>query len=192
MKNALIFLILAFLVFSCINKKASPYETVTQYYEARDASDYEAIKTYISDSITIVEGDYIMPYDQKSFEEVFKWDSIFQPSYELVELEERNNQILASVTLNSIRNAFLKNESMTCLYSISFLSGRISKIESMDCTDVDWAVWQKERDALVEWTRKNHPNLDGFINDMTMKGAINYLKAIELYQSNLDAANKER
>lgn len=76
---------------------------------------------------------------------------------------------------------------MTCQYKISFNSGKISKIEELECKDADWNIWQKKRDSLVSWTKKNHPELDGFINDMTMNGAINYLKAIELYETDKNA-----
>ena len=99
-------------------------------------------------------------------------------------MEEKNDQIVASVTMNSMRNEFLKNNNMTCEYKISFNSGKISKIEELECINVDWNIWQKERDSLTSWIKKNHPELDGFINDMTMNGSINYLMAIELYEAN--------
>lgn len=67
-----------------------------------------------------------------------------------------------------------------CQVKISFTSGKISKLEELECIGVDWNIWRKERDSLVSWVNKNHPELDGFINDMTMNGSINYLKAIDL------------
>ena len=77
---------------------------------------------------------------------------------------------------------------MTCQYKISFISGKISEIESLECKGADWQIWQKEVNSLVSWIKINHPILDGFINDMTMNGAMNYLKAIELYE--LDKKDK--
>lgn len=71
---------------------------------------------------------------------------------------------------------------MTCQYKISFNSEKISKIEELECENVDWDIWRKKVDSLVRWTRKNHPELDGFINDMTVNGALHYIKAIELYK----------
>lgn len=56
----------------------------------------------------------------------------------------------------------------------------------MECVDADWNIWQMERDSLVKWVSINHPELDGFIHDLTMNGAINYLKAIELYENSKD------
>lgn len=47
-----------------------------------------------------------MPYTNDSFYEVFKWDSVFKPSYTIVELQEKNNLIIAFVALNSVRNEF--------------------------------------------------------------------------------------
>lgn len=39
----------------------------------------------------------------------------------------------------------------------------------------------QERDSLVAWTARNHPELDNFINDLSMKGALKYKKTMELY-----------
>lgn len=187
MKNTFCLLFFLYLFTGCDNQQLTHEETVTNYYKARDATNYQEVKRYINDSITITEGDYVMPYDQNSFYEVFKWDSIFQPTYKIVELVEKKNKVMVAVALKSIRNEFLKNSSMTCQYEISFNAGKISKIESLECTGADWNSWQKERDALVNWINQKHPELDGFINDMTMNGAINYLKAIELYETDKTA-----
>ncbi len=183
MKNTFHILFLLYFLVGCNDQKLTYQETVTQYYNARDAANYNEIKTYINDSITIVSGDYIMPYNHDSFYENFKWDSIFKPSYKIIDLEEKNNQIIASVSQRCIRNDFLKNNPLTCSYKISFISRKISKIEELKCKDVDWITWAKERDSLVSWINKNHPELEGFIHDMTMSGAMNYLKAIELYET---------
>jgi hypothetical protein len=188
MKNTLFILILLYSLIGCNEPKLTYQETVTKYYKARDAVKYNDLVTCINENVTIIEGDYVMPYNQDGFYEVFKWDSIFQPSYKIIKLEERNDQIIASVALSSIRNEFLKNNSMTCQYKISFISGKISEIESLECKGADWQIWQKEVNSLVSWIKINHPILDGFINDMTMNGAMNYLKAIELYE--LDKKDK--
>lgn len=89
---------------------------------------------------------------------------------------------MATVASKSLRYAFLKNNPLTCRFTIVFNSGKISRIESGECVGADWDIWEKKRDSLVGWIKKNHPYLDGFINDMTMDGAIHYLKAIELYK----------
>ena len=185
MKNTFFLLFLLYAFSGCNDHHLTHQETVTKYYEARDAVNFTEVEKYVNDSITITAGDYVMPYSHDSFYEVFKWDSIFQPSYEIVSIKEKNNQVIAAVTLNSIRNDFLKNSSMTCEYKISFVAGKISTIESLDCKDVDWILWQEGVASLVSWIQINHPQLDGFINDMTMNGALNYLKAIELYNAAL-------
>lgn len=183
MKITILILSLLYFLTGCDDHNLTHQETVTTYYNARDTSNYDELKTVINDSLTIISGDYVMPYNQDGFYEQFKWDSIFKTSYNIVELVEKDNQIMASVTMNSIRNEFLKNSDMTCQYKISFIAGRISKIEELDCKNADWNIWGKERDSLVNWIDKNHPKLNGFINDMTMNGAQNYLKAIELYKA---------
>lgn len=177
----LIFLCVQFLA-GCGQEKLTHKETVAHYFNARNAVDFIEIRELISDRLTVTEGDYVMPYSQNSFYEVFKWDSVFQTKYNIVELREMHDQIIASIALRSIRNEFLLNNKMTCQFKFSFSSGKISKIESLDCENADWKVWEKRVNSLVAWIELNHPELDGFIHDMTMNGAQNYLKAINQYE----------
>lgn len=174
--------IILLFTFSCTSQRTDPAECVKEYYEAFNNSDYNRVKAVIADSITIIEGDYIMPYSIESYHEHFKWDSVFQPSYKLLELEELGDQFIATVEVNSLRFEFLKNNPLTCKHKISFKAGKLAKFEALDCIDADWELWQKERDSLVNWINIHHPELDGFINDLTMNGAIKFLKAIELYK----------
>ena len=183
MKKHLIFFSLITFSVGCSNEKLSPDELVTKYYNAFNASDFTQLVPLITDSITIIEGDYVMPFSHNSFYEHFKWDSIFQPTYKIVELEGQNNQIIATVASSSKRYKFLKNDPLICRFKISFNSNRIAKLEALECLNTDWNVWQEERDSLVNWIEANHPELDGFIHDLTMDGAKDYLKAIELYKN---------
>jgi len=64
---------------------------------------------------------------------------------------------------------------------ISFNSGKISKFEDLQSIGTDWEVWEKEKEALVGWVKINHPELDGFVVDMSLNGAIDYLNSIQLY-----------
>ncbi|GMN11417.1 hypothetical protein MTsPCn9_09760 [Croceitalea sp. MTPC9] len=181
MKNTFLTLSLFSVLLGCNEQKPTHKEIVTSYFNAFNSRNYSQIKALVSDSLTITEGDFITTFDHDSYYEHFKWDSIFKPSYEILEIKEENNQVLATIASKSVRYEFLKNNPLTCKRRTSFTSGKISKIEILDCIDVDWTVWQKERDSLVAWTTSNHPELNGFINDLTMKGAQNYLKAMKLY-----------
>lgn len=165
----------------CTNQKLGHKETVTAYYKAFDSGDFEKINSVVYDSITIVTGDFITPLNRDSFYTFYKWDSIFKPSYELLEIEEKNNDIIATITQNNIRNEFLKNNPLKLKVKVSFVSDKITKLEELNYIDVNWNIWAQHRDSLVSWIKINHPELDGFVNDMTMQGAINYKKAIELY-----------
>ena len=102
MKNSLFFLIITLLI-GCDNKRSTSSELVTEYYDAFNASDFNRLTAVIADSITIVEGEYVMPYSVESFHEQFKWDSIFQPTYEIVGLEDQNDQIIATIASSSKR-----------------------------------------------------------------------------------------
>ena len=158
-------------------------EVAEQYFQARNSMDFEVIKGLVNDSITVIEGDYVMPYSHKDFYEVFQWDSVFQTKYKIVGVEEIDEHVIATVDLTSIRNKFLQNDRMTCQFKLSFQSGKISEIQSLDCRNANWEIWQERVQLLVNWVDDNHPELNGFIHDMTMDGAENYIRAIQLFEA---------
>lgn len=190
MKHIIIVILSIALAIGCTSKKLTNKETAISYFNARNSTDFTKVRDLIYDSLTVIDGDYIMPYSRDSYYEVFKWDSVFQTSYEIIEIQEIGEDIIASIALSSIRNRFLENDSMTCDFKLSFDSGKITKIRSQECKNANWQNWEKRVIALVEWIGVNHPELNGFIHDMTMTGANNYLKAIELYNSNNNGSIK--
>lgn len=180
MKKILL-LLLVIAISGCTKKVSTPSEQITAYYNGFKNSDYNQIKRTLADSLITTEGDYIMPFSRKSYYEKFKWDSVFKPIYKLVAIENLEEQAVATVTVNSLKFEFLKNSPMTCTYRFHFKSGKIAKIENLDCPDANWEIWEKQVDVLVNWVQLNHPELDGFIHDLSMNGAIDYMKAIDLY-----------
>ncbi len=178
----LLFLPVLCLIMNCSGGNIDKGEQIKKYYQGFQHADFNQIREVISNSLTITEGDYVMNFTPESYYEQFKWDSIFQPDYTIVSLENHNGKFDATVAVESIRFKFLKNNPLTCKHRFHFTSGKISKIENLDCKDAKWEVWQKERDSLVSWVAQNHPELNGFINDLSMKGAQDYLEAIALYQ----------
>ena len=183
MKNIFILLVTIGLLTSCDYQKLGHKETVKQYYNAFDSGNFDELNAVINDSITIVSGEFTTSYDYDSFHKFFKWDSIFKPSYEIIDLKEKNNDIFATIAQKNIRNEFLKNNPLKFKVKITFEADKISKIEELEYIDVNWNIWAQKRDSLETWVELNHQTLDGYVNDMTMKGAINYTKAIELYEA---------
>lgn len=91
-------------------------------------------------------------------------------------LENQDKQLVATFAVRSLRFEFLKNNPLTCIHKFHFKPGKIIKIENLDCTDAYWERGQKERDSLVHWVQVNHPELNGFINDLSRQGAVDDIK----------------
>lgn len=172
---------------SCNTSIESEKKIVEEYFEALDAGNFERARAVVSDTLTISEGDFSTDYSGKAFYEHFRWDSIFQPSYAILELRQEEDGIFAVVSSSSVRYKFLGNDPLSCERRITFKDGKIRKITIGSCPDAKWELWQARRDTLVNWTAENHPDLDGFINDLSMKGAQNYMQAMELYENAAEA-----
>ncbi len=185
MKKIQLALILLLIISCNSNDEVKPIERVTKFYNGFNNSNYNEIKALLADSITIKEGsNYIVPHSIKSFYEHFKWDSVFKTRYKLVKLESVDSAVIVTIESRSLRYEFLKNNPLKFKNKIGFDSGKISTLETIDYMDVDWTTWERERDTLVRWTKINHPEIDSFIHDLSMKGGQNYLKAIALYTAN--------
>lgn len=176
------FLVLVFLA-ACSEKKPIPIEIVSQYYQGFEDGNFDQIKKVIGDSILIKSGDYISSYSRSNFYEFFKWDSVLLTKKKLAHLKDSNDAVIATITYSSERYEFLGNNHMTCTYRVDFKGNKISMLEELDCPDANWQEWENQVNSLVSWIKEHHPELDGFINDLTMNGAINYMKAMELYKN---------
>jgi hypothetical protein len=171
----------------CSKKQNTETELITEYYKGFQTSNYQRIKNVVSDSLTTVSGDFTSHFTPQSYYKQFKWDSVFKPKYELISLNQKGKEVLAIVSISSSKFEFLKNNPMILSYQFQFQSGKISRIKELDSSNVNWKVWAKEVNTLVNWIKINHPELDGFVYDLSMQGAQNYLKAIELYKNRYKA-----
>jgi len=140
MKNYLFYICLSFFIMNCSAKKEDLSQTVTDYYNGFKTSDYSQIQNTLSDSLTLIEGDYVTPFTHKSYHEQFKWDSVFKPRYEIIEIKKLDDKVAATVSVYSPRFEFLKNNPLTCTHLFSFTSGTIAKIENQDCGNANWEV----------------------------------------------------
>ena len=121
-----------------------------------------------------------MKFSRNSYYEHFQWDSVFKPSYQLKSVNNYDGQHIATISVSSRRFKFLKNNPLVSRQRFYFESGKIRKIENMEFIDVDWEIWEQRKSALVSWIDHNYPELNGFINELTLKGAMKYLQAIRV------------
>lgn len=175
-------ILIAFLCFSSCQK--NDFAKITQnYLNAYENLGFDKISPYLSDTITIIDGSYQKSYPLDDFQVYYEWDSVFNPQFDLLEISSTDNNVFLIVSSQSKRFEFLGNNPFITRQKISFKERRIYKIEILENIDIDWDLWTRKRDSLVKWTNSNHPELSGFINDMTKAGSEKYLKAIDLYNN---------
>ena len=182
-----VLMLLLVILYGC-NQQPNKSDTVKAYYNALDKGQFAEVTKVINDSLIIAEGGFISQFNHDSFYEFFKWDSTFNTRYQVMDITLKEDKVVATVSSSSVRYAFLKNNPLVSINEISIEEGKISEIKIIDNPNAKWSIWQEQRDSLVEWTKKNHPDLDGFINDLSMKGGIAYKEAILLYQQR-DSSN---
>jgi len=177
----ILFIALLILATSC--NRADNFSTYTKFIEGYYNKDFNSITDYLSDTITIKDDGYEKKYTKSDFQVYYQWDSVFQPTHEILEIYRCDSIIDVVVSISSKRFEFLENNPMITRQNIYLSEGKITVIEFVESKSADWKVWIERRDSLVKWIDNNHKELSGFIYDMTKEGAEDYLKAIDLYQN---------
>lgn len=179
MKNFYL-LVLLVLSISCTGQ-INKVQIVSDFYKASNEYNFSKLSALTYDTVTIIDGDYLMEYDRQAYYEVFQWDSVFSPHYTMIMNEATASDIFVKISTTSKRFSFLGNNPLVTTHKISFAGSKISKIELIEYVGADFKVWVSKRDELVKWVNKNHPELNGFVQDMTKTGAEKYLKAIRYF-----------
>lgn len=185
--NKIIALLLLFAIgiISCktAEKKIDKLEIAKQYYMALDNSDSAAMKILLTDSLLTKETDYEykQTFSKKEYTEGWlKWDSVFNPTYKILEIKQENDIVKAKISKVDKRINLLHEKPTVWSAIIRFDSDKILSIERKNVTFND-KTWERNRTRLLEWINENHPELNGFLNGQTESVGMQYLKAIELY-----------
>ena len=184
MKKALLLLLLTIGFVSCENreKEIDRVEIAKQYFKALDNSDYSKMAEWFADSLTKIEGAYKQTYSKGDYLELLKWDSVFDPKYDILEIEEVEGIVKAKILKMDKRISFLHEEPFLTNQTLIFKNDKIISVE-IEYVDFKEATWERNRNGLLSWIDKNHPELNGFIYDQTEVGGMKFLKAIDLYKN---------
>jgi len=169
------------LLISC--SQADNEQVFRNYIDAYYHHGFEDISEFLADTVTIADiDDYQKIYSKEEFRVFYQWDSVFKPDYKLISLTSTDSIVDVIQTVSSERLVFLGNNPLKTRKRVYFNNGLITRIENQEYLNVDWEVWIARRDSLVKWVDLNHPELNGFIYDMTKEGAEDYQKAMELFR----------
>ncbi len=166
--------------------KTSKLEIAKNYYKALDNSNSTEMLTLIGDSIVIRENndDYQERFSRNGYTVWLKWDSVFEPTYKILEIEEKNEVVNARISKVDKRIIFLTEEPMVWKEIIRFDKNKIVKVERIEYEVFNVPKFVRNRDTLVSWVDRYHPELSGFLYPQTKSVGMKYLKAIELYNKN--------
>ncbi len=184
-KSIVLLLLLTIGLISCKSseKEINRVEIAKQYFNVLDNSDYSKMSDWFADSLTIIEGEYKQTYSKNDYQEFLKWDAVFAPKYEILEISQSNGIVKAKISKMDKRISFLHEEPFITNQIIKFKKDKIISIE-IEYMDFNEVTWERNRNGLLSWIDETYPALNGFINDQTESGGIKFLKAIELYKNN--------
>jgi len=183
-----LFFLLTIGIISCENSETEfdQLKIAQKYYEILDQSDPSRIEALLTDSLLTseTEYDYTQTFSQKEYIEWIKWDSVFEPTYKILEIGKENGAVKAKISKTDKRIAFLHEEPIVTEQVLRFEKEKIISIETTKYVIFNDSLFVANREKLLNWIDENHPELEGFINDQTEAGGKKYLKALERYTTN--------
>ncbi|MCK0135786.1 hypothetical protein [Arenibacter sp. S6351L] len=183
--NLTLLLLIGFICCKNSRKEIDKLEIAKKYYKALDSSDDLKITLLLTDSLVTKETkyDYEQIFSLKEYIEWLKWDAVFEPSYEILQMEQEDEIVKAKISKIDKRISFLHQEPIVTNQIIRFDNDKIISIETTEYVIFNDSTFVKNRDGIVSWIDENHPELNGFIHDQTETGGLKYLKAIDLYKN---------
>ena len=166
-------------------QKTDKLKMATAYYQGLDNSDHVMVAALIADSLLTRESqyDYEQTFSKSEYVEWIKWDSVFDPTYKILEIQLQGEVVKARISKIDQRLRFLHKNPMITIEVIRFDRGKISGVERTEYLNFNEEQFVKQREQLLTWIDQNHPELSGFIHDQTREGGLKYLKAIQLYDN---------
>jgi hypothetical protein len=166
-------------------KEVSKLEIAKQYYKALTNFNNTGMGNLLGDSIFIREkaDNYEERFSYKGYTEWLEWDSVFDPTYKILEIEQQGETVKAKISKIDRRISFLHEEPMVWYEIIRFDTNRIVRVERVEYEVFDVQKFITNRDGLVNWINENHSELSGFLYPQTRSGGMKYLKAMELYEN---------
>lgn len=182
-KILLLFLIFGFCSCNTSEKEIDKLKIAKNYYNILDQSNVSKIKTLLTDSLITKETEfnYTQTFTKNEYVDWLKWDSVFEPTYKILKIEEDNGTVIAKISKTDKRIKFLHKEPIVTNQVIYFENDKIIRIETTKYLIFNDSIFVSNREKLLDWIDKNHPELGEFINDQTKNGGLKYLKAIELF-----------
>ncbi|WP_338375270.1 hypothetical protein [uncultured Flavobacterium sp.] len=186
-KTTVLLLLLTIAIISCKNseKEFDELKIAEKYFVALDESNSSKMKDLLTDSLitTIPKYDYEVRYSKNDYVgNWLKWDSVFEPTYKVIEMSSENGIVKAKVSKTDNRILFFMQKPFLTNEILKFENDKIITIET-EYLNFDEETWGKNRSELLNWISENHPELNGFIDDQTEAGGKKFLKALELYKN---------
>ncbi len=178
-------LIIGFISCKTSEREINRLEIAKNYYKALNSSDNLKMALLLTDSLVTKETEY--NYEQtfsvEEFMEWLKWDAVFSPTYEILQMEQKDTIVKAKISKIDKRISFLHLVPIVTNQVIRFDNDKIISIETTEYIVFNDSTFVKNRDNIVSWIDENYPELNGFLHDQTETGGLKYLKAIELYKN---------
>jgi len=176
---------ISFLFMSCQTgeETGNRSKIMNDYFIQLNNSNLNKASTHIHDSIIVSEFEFTQARTKNEWFTQFKWDSVFNPSYKILEMNEVDGKVEMIVSKECERIRFLHDSAIIYKVRYAFLDGKIKNEETYEFLVFDFKKWQGRRDSLVAWIDKKHPELSGFIYDQTIEGGQKYLNAISFYEN---------
>ena len=182
-RSALILVV--FIAISCNHSAPKDkMNTAKKYFIALNESSSSKINDLISDSLLmkIPNYDYKVAYSKNDYiEKWLKWDSVFQPSYKILALHEENGNVNATISKADQRISFFMHKPFLTQETLRFREGKIAVIETK-YVNFDERTWAENREKLLNWVERNHPEYQNFINDQTEAGGLKFLEVLNEYK----------
>lgn len=178
------FLLVFFVLLISCNSRHDDARIIEKFYEGFNSGDYTLLSEVISDTVEMTEMEYVLAANKQEAFRFFQWDSVFNPTYKVLEIKQNNVGCMVKVSKTCKRIEFLHDSAIVYTVEFEIVNSVIGRVSIIEYNQMNFDTWMSQRDSLIAWIGLNHSELSGFENNITLEGARDFLSAINLYQRN--------
>jgi len=179
-----LFSMVFFVILISCKSRQDDARIIEKFYEGFNLGNYTLLSEIISDTVEMTEMEYVLAANKQEVYRFFQWDSVFEPTYKILDIVQNHSGCMVKVSKTCKRIEFLHDSVIIYMVNFEIDNNAVSRVSIVDYIQMNFEKWMSQRDALIEWIRLNHSELAGFENNITSKGARDFLSAIDLYRRN--------
>lgn len=158
-------------------------KVVQQFYDGLNAGDYQKVSSVLSDKFIMREneGNFEVSFSPDKFHDWFQWDSVFNPTYEILSSERINDTLRLAISKKCDRIMLFNKVPIRYLAFFEISNGKLNAVNRYSYLGTNWEKWTQKKEKFLQFVHTEIPEYNDMEEVQDYEHGEKYAKAIQLF-----------